>query len=179
LRPIPVAINVSAVELRHSGFLNEVSKVLLQSGLNPQYLELEVTETVAIHGDSEGIRDLISLKDMGVRLSIDDFGTGFSSLSYLKRLPIDTIKIDKSFIRDIKTDANDAAIITAIIKMSHSLNFKVIAEGVETAEQLAYLKQYECDEIQGFYFSQPLTAEDFSALLQSERMLEALQPDTV
>jgi len=179
LRPIPIAINVSAVELRHSGFLNEVSKVLLQSGLNPQYLELEVTETVAIHGDSEGIRDLISLKDMGVRLSIDDFGTGFSSLSYLKRLPIDTIKIDKSFIRDIKTDANDAAIITAIIKMSHSLNFKVIAEGVETAEQLAYLKQYECDEIQGFYFSQPLTAEDFSALLQSERMLEALQPDTV
>lgn len=179
LRPIPVAINVSAVELRHSGFLNEVSKVLLQSGLNPQYLELEVTETVAIHGDSEGIRDLISLKDMGVRLSIDDFGTGFSSLSYLKRLPIDTIKIDKSFIRDIKTDANDAAIITAIIKMSHSLNFKVIAEGVETAEQLAYLKQYECDEIQGFYFSHPLTAEDFAALLQSEKMLETLQPVTV
>lgn len=172
LRPIPVAINVSAVELRHTGFLNEVSKVLLQSGLNPQYLELEVTETVAIHGDSEGIRDLISLKDMGVRLSIDDFGTGFSSLSYLKRLPIDTIKIDKSFIRDIKTDANDAAIITAIIKMSHSLNFKVIAEGVETAEQLAYLKQYECDEMQGFYFSKPLTAEEFSILLKSETMLD-------
>lgn len=176
LRAIPVAINVSAVELRHAGYLNEVSKVLLQSGLNPQYLELEVTETVAIHGDSEGIRDLISLKDMGVRLLIDDFGTGFSSLSYLKRLPIDTIKIDKSFVRDIKTDANDAAIITAIIKMSHSLNFKVIAEGVETADQLNYLKQYECDEIQGFYFSKPLSAVDFEKLLRSERMLDILQP---
>jgi diguanylate cyclase (GGDEF)-like protein/PAS domain S-box-containing protein len=174
LLPIPVAINVSAVELRHTGFLNEVSRVLMQSGLNPQYLELEVTETVAIHGDSEGIADLIALKDMGVRLSIDDFGTGFSSLSYLKRLPIDTIKIDKSFVRDIKTDANDAAIITAIIKMSHSLNFKVIAEGVETAEQLAFLKDYDCDEMQGFYFSKPLTAEAFSALLQSEKTLDTL-----
>ncbi|MDP3607705.1 MAG: EAL domain-containing protein [Methylophilus sp.] len=174
LPPIPVAINVSAVELRHTGFLNEVSRVLMQSGLNPQYLELEVTETVAIHGDSEGIADLIALKDMGVRLSIDDFGTGFSSLSYLKRLPIDTIKIDKSFVRDIKTDANDAAIITAIIKMSHSLNFKVIAEGVETAEQLAFLKDYDCDEMQGFYFSKPLTAEAFSALLQSEKTLDTI-----
>ncbi|OYY48074.1 MAG: GGDEF domain-containing protein, partial [Methylophilaceae bacterium 17-43-7] len=133
-------------------------------------------ETVAIHGDSEGIRDLISLKDMGVRLSIDDFGTGFSSLSYLKRLPIDTIKIDKSFVRDIKTDANDAAIITAIIKMSHSLNFKVIAEGVETADQLNYLTQYECDEIQGFYFSKPLSAVEFEKLLRSERMLDIFQP---
>jgi EAL domain-containing protein (putative c-di-GMP-specific phosphodiesterase class I) len=113
---------------------------------------------------------------MGVRLSIDDFGTGFSSLSYLKRLPIDTIKIDKSFVRDIKTDANDAAIITAIIKMSHSLNFKVIAEGVETADQLNYLKQYECDEIQGFYFSKPLSAVDFEKLLRSERMLDIFQP---
>jgi diguanylate cyclase (GGDEF)-like protein/PAS domain S-box-containing protein len=175
LLPIPVAINVSAVELRHTGFLNEVSRVLMQSGLNPQYLELEVTETVAIHGDSEGIADLIALKDMGVRLSIDDFGTGFSSLSYLKRLPIDTIKIDKSFVRDIKTDANDAAIITAIIKMSHSLNFKVIAEGVETAEQLAFLKDYDCDEMQGFYFSKPLTAEAFSALLQSEKTLDTFE----
>lgn len=172
LRAIPVAINVSAVELRFSGFLNQVSKALLQSGLSAEFLELEVTETVAIHGDSEGIRDLISLKDLGVRLSIDDFGTGFSSLSYLKRLPIDTIKIDKSFIRDIKTDANDAAIITAIIKMSHSLNFKVIAEGVETADQLAYLKQYDCDEMQGYYFSKPLTAEAFAALLSSEKTLD-------
>lgn len=172
LRAIPVAINVSAVELRFSGFLNQVSKALLHSGLSAEYLELEVTETVAIHGDSEGIRDLISLKDLGVRLSIDDFGTGFSSLSYLKRLPIDTIKIDKSFIRDIKTDANDAAIITAIIKMSHSLNFKVIAEGVETAEQLAYVKQYDCDEMQGFYFSKPLTADEFAALLSSEKTLD-------
>lgn len=167
------------MEIRYSDFLNQVSKALLQSGLSPDYLELEVTETVAIHGDSEGIKDLISLRDMGVRLSIDDFGTGFSSLSYLKRLPIDTIKIDKSFIRDIQTDANDAAIITAIIKMSHSLNFKVIAEGVETAEQLAYLKAYDCDEIQGFYFSKPLTASEFAVLLEAEKMLETLEPISI
>jgi EAL domain-containing protein (putative c-di-GMP-specific phosphodiesterase class I) len=170
LLPIPIAINVSAVELKRANYLQQVSKVLIQSGLAPQYLELEVTETVAIDGDEAGIRDLLALKEMGVKLSIDDFGTGYSSLSYLKRLPINTIKIDKSFVRDIKVDANDAAIVTAIIKMSHSLNFKVIAEGVETIEQLQFLKEFECDEIQGFYFSQPLTTEEMYDLLKAEKI---------
>jgi diguanylate cyclase (GGDEF)-like protein/PAS domain S-box-containing protein len=170
LMPIPIAINVSAVELKRANYLQQVSKVLIQSGLAPEFLELEVTETVAIDGDEEGIRDLLALKEMGVQLSIDDFGTGYSSLSYLKRLPINTIKIDKSFVRDIKVDANDAAIVTAIIKMSHSLNFKVIAEGVETVEQLQFLKQFECDEIQGFYFSHPLTTEEMYDLLKSEKI---------
>jgi diguanylate cyclase (GGDEF)-like protein/PAS domain S-box-containing protein len=170
LLPIPIAINVSAVELKRANYLQQVSKVLIQTGLAPQYLELEVTETVAIDGDEAGIRDLLALKEMGVKLSIDDFGTGYSILSYLKRLPINTIKIDKSFVRDIKVDANDAAIVTAIIKMSHSLNFKVIAEGVETIEQLQFLKEFECDEIQGFYFSQPLTTEEMYDLLKAEKI---------
>jgi diguanylate cyclase (GGDEF)-like protein/PAS domain S-box-containing protein len=166
LPSIIIAINVSAVELKGVNYAEQVSKVLISSGLRAEFLELEVTETVAIDGDKESISDLLALRDMGVLLSIDDFGTGYSSLSYLKRLPINTIKIDKSFVRDIKVDVNDAAIVTAIIKMSHSLNFKVIAEGVETLEQLQYLKMSECDEIQGYYISKPVTAEEFGKLLQ-------------
>jgi diguanylate cyclase (GGDEF)-like protein/PAS domain S-box-containing protein len=170
LPSIPIAINVSALELKRANYLQQVSKILIQTGLDPQFLELEVTETVAIDGDEAGIKDLLALKEMGVKLSIDDFGTGYSSLSYLKRLPIDTIKVDKSFVRDIQVDANDAAIVTAIIKMSHSLNFKVIAEGVETIEQLQFLKEYECDEIQGFYFSKPLSGEEFYDLLKADKV---------
>lgn len=166
---ITIAINVSALELKHANYQQQVSKVLMSSGLGAEFLELEVTETVAIDGDEEGIRDLLVLKEMGVKLSIDDFGTGYSSLSYLKRLPIDTIKIDKSFVRDIKVDANDAAIVTAIIKMSHSLHFKVIAEGVETYDQLQYLKEFECDEIQGYFISKPVSAEAFTKLLAADK----------
>ncbi len=172
LPPITIAINVSALELKHAHYLQQVSKVLMSSGLGAEFLELEVTETVAIDGYEEGIRDLLALKEMGVKLSIDDFGTGYSSLSYLKRLPIDTIKIDKSFVRDIKVDANDAAIVTAIIKMSHSLHFKVIAEGVETFEQLQYLKEFECDEIQGYFISKPISAEAFAELLAENKIYE-------
>jgi diguanylate cyclase (GGDEF)-like protein/PAS domain S-box-containing protein len=172
LPAIPVAINVSAVELKQADYLQQVSKVLMQSGLEAQYLELEVTERVAIDGYDEGIRDLLALKEMGVRLSIDDFGTGYSSLSYLKRLPVDSVKIDKSFVRDIQSDANDAAIVTAIIKMSHSLGFSVIAEGVETSAQLHFLKETECDEIQGYFISRPISAEDFAKLLEANKKYE-------
>jgi diguanylate cyclase (GGDEF)-like protein/PAS domain S-box-containing protein len=172
LSAIPVAINVSAVELKQADYLQQVSKVLMQSGLEAQYLELEVTERVAIDGYDEGIRDLLALKEMGVRLSIDDFGTGYSSLSYLKRLPVDSVKIDKSFVRDIQSDANDAAIVTAIIKMSHSLGFSVIAEGVETSAQLHFLKETECDEIQGYFISRPISAEDFAKLLEANKKYE-------
>ena len=166
LTAIPVAINVSPSELKRTNYLHQVSVALMHSGLDAQFLELEVTETVAIDSNEENIKDLFTLREMGVRLSIDDFGTGYSSLSYLKRLPVNNVKIDKSFVRDIKTDMNDAAIITAIIKMSHSLNFNVIAEGVETIEQLEFLKECGCDEIQGFYISRPLYPDDFAALLK-------------
>ena len=169
---VPVDSNVSAVELKQADYLQQVSKILMQSGLEVQHLELEVTERIAIDGNDEGIRDLLALKEMGVRLSIDDFGTGYSSLSYLKRLPFDSVKIDTSFVRDIQSDANDAKIVTAIIKMSHSLGFSVIAEGVETSAQLQFLKETECDEIQGYFISRPLTAEDFTNLLEANKKYE-------
>jgi EAL domain-containing protein (putative c-di-GMP-specific phosphodiesterase class I) len=168
LPEIPIAINVSVVELHHAHFSQEVIKVLLQTGLQPYNLELEVTESVAIQSEVTVIHDLNRLKEMGVRLSVDDFGTGYSSLSYLKLLPVNTIKIDKSFIRDIQIDVNDAAIVTAIIKMSQSLGLTVIAEGVETQAQLEFLKSHDCDEMQGYLFSRPLPADEFATLLAQQ-----------
>lgn len=168
LPEIPIAINVSVVELHHAHFTQEVMKVLLQTGLQPYNLELEVTESVAFQSEATVIHDLNKLKEMGVRLSVDDFGTGYSSLSYLKLLPVNTIKIDKSFIRDIQIDINDAAIVTAIIKMSQSLGLTVIAEGVETQAQLEFLKSHDCDEMQGYLFSRPLPADEFEALLAQQ-----------
>jgi diguanylate cyclase (GGDEF)-like protein/PAS domain S-box-containing protein len=168
LPEIPIAINVSVVELHHAHFTQEVMKVLLQTGLQPYNLELEVTESVAFQSEATVIHDLNKLKEMGVRLSVDDFGTGYSSLSYLKLLPVNTIKIDKSFIRDIQIDINDAAIVNAIIKMSQSLGLTVIAEGVETQAQLEFLKSHDCDEMQGYLFSRPLPADEFEALLAQQ-----------
>jgi diguanylate cyclase (GGDEF)-like protein/PAS domain S-box-containing protein len=166
LPAIPVAVNLSVVELRQPTFVQEVTRVLMQSGMAPEHLELEVTESIAIQEYTDVINWLQKLKEMGVRLSIDDFGTGYSSLSYLKRLPIDTIKIDKSFIHDIGIDMNDAAIVDAIISMSHSLGLSVIAEGVETKEQLDFLKTHHCDEIQGYYFGRPVSADKFEQILR-------------
>lgn len=165
LPAIPVAVNLSVLELNQPTFLKDVTSILLQSGMSPNHLEFEVTESIAIQQYTEVIGWLQTLKEMGVRLSIDDFGTGYSSLAYLKLLPIDNIKIDKSFIRDIGIDANDAAIVTAIINMSHSLKLAVIAEGVETKEQLNFLKEHQCDEVQGYLFSRPVPADEFAELL--------------
>jgi EAL domain-containing protein (putative c-di-GMP-specific phosphodiesterase class I) len=165
MAPIPMAVNLSATQLHHEGFLEEVTAVLSELDMAPHLLEFEVTESVSIHGEEKAVTWLETLKEMGVRLSIDDFGTGYSSLSYLKRLPIDTIKIDQSFIRDITTDPDDAAIITAIIRMAHSLRLNVVAEGVETADQLAFLRRQNCNQVQGYYFSKPVPAEEFEQLL--------------
>lgn len=165
---VSVAINVSVKELNHTNYLQQVSDVLVKTGLEARWLGLEVTETVSIDGDEDAIKELIALKKMGVNLSIDDFGTGYSSLSYLKRLPVHEVKIDKSFVRDIKVDADDEAIVTAIIKMSHSLNFIVVAEGVETKEQLSFLKQFNCDVVQGYYIGKPMPSEAFKKLLQEQ-----------
>lgn len=167
LKNIPISVNVSVVQLREKLFLQEVTETLMLTGLEPRFLELEVTESVAIEGEQDTIGWLTTLKEMGVGLSIDDFGTGYSSLSYLKRLPIDTIKIDKSFIRDIKTDPDDATIISAIIKMSHGLKLKVIAEGVETQEQLDFLTLEGCDQYQGYLISEPVSADKFAALMRA------------
>jgi len=165
LRAVPVAVNISAMEFRHNSFLEEVALILQETGLAPHYLELELTESILMHDAESSASVLEALKAMGVRLAIDDFGTGYSSLSYLKRFPIDTLKIDQSFVRDIVTDADDATIVSAIIGMGKNLKQRVIAEGVETHEQLAFLRARQCDEGQGFHFSHPLPAEDFAQLL--------------
>ncbi|RZI41616.1 EAL domain-containing protein [Herbaspirillum sp. HC18] len=159
--PLPVAVNVSAVQFRSKNFLEMVGRILHETGLEPRYLELELTESVTMQDLDLTIQLLEALKRMGVSLSIDDFGTGYSSLNYLKRLPIDALKIDRSFVQDVVTDPDDAAITCAIISMAKSLKQQVIAEGVETAEQFEFLRRQGCDVIQGYYFSGPLTADDF------------------
>ena len=165
LRVVPVAVNISAVEFRQKGFLQGVATILEETGLEPRYLELELTESILMQDAECSTSVLEGLKAMGVQLAIDDFGTGFSSLSYLKRFPIDTLKIDRSFISDIATDADDATIVSAVIGMGRNLNQRVIAEGVETREQLAFLRTRQCHEGQGFLFSHPLSAEDFAGFL--------------
>ncbi|MEB0136482.1 EAL domain-containing protein [Actimicrobium sp. CCC2.4] len=163
---ICVAVNLSARQFMQPGLLESVSRALRDSGLDACHLELELTESIMMNSAEHFITTLHALKSLGVQLSIDDFGTGYSSLSYLKRFPIDRLKIDQSFIRDIATDPGDATITRAVIALGHSLNLKVIAEGVETAEQLAFLRANQCDEIQGYYFSRPVAAAALAGLLE-------------
>ncbi len=165
LRAVPVAVNTSAVEFRHEDFLEGLASILMETGLAPRYLELELTESVLMHDAESSVAVLEALKAMGVRLAIDDFGTGYSSLSYLKRFPIDTLKIDRSFVHDISSDADGSTIVSAVIAMGRTLGQRVIAEGVETQEQLAFLRTRQCNEGQGFHFSRPLPTEDFRRLL--------------
>ncbi|HVK95193.1 MAG TPA: EAL domain-containing protein [Noviherbaspirillum sp.] len=168
---LPVSVNVSAVQFKEKTFIELVARVLEETGLDPHCLELELTESVTMQDLELTTAQLELLKRMGVSLSIDDFGTGYSSLSYLKRFPIDTLKIDRSFIQDVTTDPDSAAITCAIISMAKSLKLTVIAEGVENEEQFAFLRTHGCDGIQGFYFSQPLTAQDFEhTILQAASM---------
>jgi diguanylate cyclase (GGDEF)-like protein/PAS domain S-box-containing protein len=165
LPPLRIAINASAVELRSKDFAAGVHAILVETRLDPRYLELEFTEAFLMHDTKSSVTVLRELKEMGVQLVLDDFGTGYSSLSYLKRFPIDTLKIDQSFVRDLTTDADDASIVRAVIGMGESLRMLVVAEGVETREQLAFLREHACPEGQGFYFSHPVVAEEFSQLL--------------
>ena len=167
LMKITMAVNLSAVQFRQKNLGEIIKTILHESGLAPSGLELEITEGVVMQDAEAAILLLEDMKAMGLKLSVDDFGTGYSSLSYLKRFPIDKLKIDQSFVRDLTTDTDDAVIVSTIISMAHSLKLKVIAEGVESAEQLAFLKQQGCDEIQGYYFSQPVSAEEFTKLLSS------------
>lgn len=161
LPPLSVAVNLSARQFRQD-VPAMVSKVLQETNLEAHYLELEITESIIMQNPDEAAATLRKLKEMGVRLAIDDFGTGYSSLSYLKRFPIDRLKIDQSFVRDITTDPDDAAIAMAVIAMAHSLNLKVVAEGVETEAQLSYLHRRQCDEFQGYYFSRPESSENMA-----------------
>ncbi len=168
LAATPVAVNVSPVELRSTGFVRGVREVLRETGLDPRYLEIELTETVLLQDHATTISVLHELKNMGVLLSLDDFGTGYSSLSYLKRFPIDALKIDKSFVHGLCKSASDANIVSAVISMGKSFGLKVIAEGVETREQLHALQARQCAEGQGFYFHKPVAATEFARILGSD-----------
>jgi EAL domain-containing protein (putative c-di-GMP-specific phosphodiesterase class I) len=161
LPPLLTAVNISAPQFKQKNFKESVIQILNDIGLAPHLLELEITESAFMENAESMLESLHSLKEIGLRLSIDDFGTGYSSLSYLKHFPIDKLKIDRSFVMDITDDSRNNAIIETIIQLGHNLKLKVIAEGVETAEQLATLDKLGCDEIQGYYFSRPLSPQDF------------------
>lgn len=160
LPPVVVAVNMSAIEFNQSNLVTEVQHVLSDTGIDPQWLEIELTETTLMKQSEHVLSTLTALQKLGVRLSIDDFGTGYSSLAYLKRYPLDKIKIDRSFVKDTPEDADDVSLIKAIIQMAHSLSLRVVGEGVETKAQWDLLKAMGCDLIQGYYLSRPMTAED-------------------
>lgn len=156
---VPMAVNVSTVQFRQEGFCDLVRRVLRETPLAPHYLELEVTESLLLSNEDWMLEILKELKSMGVQLAIDDFGTGYSSLSYLRQFPVSKLKIDRSFIADVALDGDDAAITAAIISMARKLNLRVVAEGVENAEQVTFLRAQRCDGLQGYYFSRPLPAD--------------------
>jgi diguanylate cyclase (GGDEF)-like protein/PAS domain S-box-containing protein len=170
-----IAVNVSAIEFRDDSFLENVFTVLTQTGLDPTCLELELTETVLMKRADSIASILKTFRASGVRIAIDDFGTGYSSLSYLRKFPIDVLKIDQSFMRQISAAPNETVIVSAIISLGRSLNLRVIGEGVETAEELAFLQAHECDAAQGFFFSKPVPAKQFAKLLATGVGITSLQ----
>ena len=166
-----VSVNLSARQLQSETLLTDVAAVLLKSGLKAACLDLEITESMLMHNAETAIRTLTALKQMGVTISLDDFGTGYSSLAYLKRFPLDAVKVDRSFVQDIAADSDDASITRAVITMAHHLKLKVVAEGVETPEQLALLISHQCDIIQGYFFSRPLPAAGMTEMLVIDKRL--------
>jgi diguanylate cyclase (GGDEF)-like protein len=169
LGPLSVAVNLSAHQFQQQSLPEAVAGILRETGLSSRHLELELTESSIMKNTESAVKTLGELKEMGVSIAIDDFGTGYSSLGYLKRLPIDKLKIDQAFVRDVTTDPNDAALVMAIIALAHNLRLKVLAEGVETEEQLRFLHLLRCDEWQGYLYSAPLPAEAFKQLLIEQR----------
>jgi diguanylate cyclase (GGDEF)-like protein len=169
LDPIPVAVNVSAIEFSDAAFMENLVGILKTSNLKPALLELELTESALMTRVEQAARLLQTIRDAGVRIAVDDFGTGYSSLSYLQDLPLDTIKIDRCFVQQISGNRHQGAIVTAIISMARSLQLNVVAEGVETDAELAFLKQHNCDEAQGWYFGKPVAARQLPALISQFR----------
>jgi EAL domain-containing protein (putative c-di-GMP-specific phosphodiesterase class I) len=166
LPAVVVSVNVSARQFRSNNFVRSVAESLKETGLQARYLEIELTESV-MHDAPQLVTMLGELKRLGVQIAIDDFGTGYSSLSSLKRFPVDRLKVDRSFVEHIATDPDDAAIVRTVIALGRNLGLKVVAEGVETAEQLQFLREHACDEVQGFYFSRPVPPEQFENLLRA------------
>ena len=159
-----IAVNLSALQFRHPNLLFQITKILDEEGLPPHYLELELTERVAMYKPEEAIAIMQTLNKKGIRLSIDDFGTGYSSLSYLKRFPISKLKIDRSFVSHVQEDSDDRAIISTIIDLANNLGLMTIAEGVENEQQLEFLRMQGCNEVQGYFFSPPTTAEEIERM---------------
>jgi predicted signal transduction protein with EAL and GGDEF domain len=165
---MPVAVNVSAVEFQGKDFLSGVRAVLIATGMEPQNLELELTESVLMQNAESAVVTLLALKTMGVRLAIDDFGTGYSSFTYLRRFPVDTLKVDQSFVQEITADPEGKTMVDAMINIGKSLNHRVIAEGVETRSQLDFLQRHGCGEGQGYYFSHPVVADQAGSLFKAD-----------
>jgi EAL domain-containing protein (putative c-di-GMP-specific phosphodiesterase class I) len=165
---VHVSVNIASPHFQQPGFTAQVAGILQRTGVDPHLLELEVTESMLVDDRAQNLATLHALKALGLRLSIDDFGTGYSSLSYLKRFPVDTLKVDRSFIKDTPAQEDDAAITSAIIAMAHSLRLEVVAEGVETPAQLAFLQARGCEYVQGYLISKPVNADEFATLLQRE-----------
>ena len=162
---ITMAVNVSALQFQNERFLEELFAILDDTGLDPRYLELELTESALMKHAELAASILSTLRAVGVRVTVDDFGTGYSSLSYLRKFPLDALKIDQSFVRQIATIPDETAIVRAMINMGRSLNLRVIAEGVETQDQLDFLKIHQCDEAQGYFFSPPIVSQQFATLI--------------
>jgi EAL domain-containing protein (putative c-di-GMP-specific phosphodiesterase class I) len=166
-----VGVNISARQFQQQHLAETVMRILEETGLGPEYLELELTESSIMSNAEATIVVLSKLQTMGIAISVDDFGTGFSSLSYLKRLPIDSLRVDQSFVRELATDPDDAALVMAIVSLAHTLRLRVVAEGVETQEQLRFLRLLRCDEIQGYLISKPLPVAGLEKLLTAPRPL--------
>lgn len=175
-RKLPIAVNVSPRQFRQAGLVTMVRTALEESGLDPSCLELEITESSLVHDTGNFIKTLYELKALGVKLAIDDFGTGYSSMAYLKDFPVDRLKIDQVFVSRLETEPNNIAILKAIVALGHSFGMKVIAEGVETAYQHAFLHGIGCNELQGFYFSKPILMSDFQTLLSTHREASLAEP---
>jgi len=173
LPPLRMAVNLSARQFADEDLVKDIAAALESTGLQADLLELDLTESIVIQNTERAGKVLAEIKKMGVRLAIDDFGVGYSSLSHLKRFPIDTLKVDRSFIRDIPQDPEDRAITEAIIAMGKSLKLTVVAEGVETLEQQTFLHDHACDEMQGYFFSKPISSDQFAELLRQRTSLQS------
>jgi EAL domain-containing protein (putative c-di-GMP-specific phosphodiesterase class I) len=178
LLAVPVAVNVSAVQFRKQGFSELIRSVLGDTGLDPKYLELELTESLLLTNADVMFTILQDLREMGVKLAIDDFGTGYSSLGYLRQFQVNRLKIDRSFVRDVAVNPDDAAITTAIIRMAKALNLEVLAEGVENKAQLSFLLAQHCYEVQGYYFSRPVAVDQMVEILRGSSIQPA-SPDLI
>ena len=163
-----MAVNISGQQFYQSDLRKTIMKSIFEAGLNPSLLQLELTESILMRDVNDTIKTLDYLKDVGVTIAIDDFGTGYSSLSYLKRLPLDLLKIDRSFVKELSERSDDAAICAAVVAMAHQLGLLVIAEGIETNDQLQFLRQQGCDQAQGYLFGKPMPAKEFEARFLSD-----------